>query len=281
MSAADAWQAERTRWRALHQSEERRLFARLAGDRTPATRDAIVERFMPLARQLARRYRSSSDLDDLEQVAAIGLIKAIDRFDPDRGLAFSTFAFPTIVGELKRYLRDHSWSVRLPRSLQEKCVEVERATGVMTLELGRAPSVGELAERVGCTVEQTLEARAAASARSPVSLDQPRGAADGSETGGVEIAIEETGFAAAENSAALAELLRCLSDRDQRILWLRFGEDRTQSEIGEMVGLSQMHVSRLIRDAIARLQDTARRPQGHDAPRAAHPLLLDRTRRAA
>ena len=254
---ANAWDAERTRWRTLHQSEEHRLFARLAEDRTPATLDAIVERFMPLARQLARRYRFGDDLDDLEQVAAIGLVKAIGRFDPDRGLAFSSFAFPTIVGELKRHLRDHGWTVRVPRSLKETSVRVDRATGELAVELGRAPSVAELAERVGCTVEHVLEVRQAATARHPMSLDLPRNGGDDMDEPGVEVAVEEGGFAVAEDSALLAELMRCLSDRERHILWLRFVEDRTQSQIGEMTGLSQMHVSRLIRSAIAQLQAVA------------------------
>ena len=166
--------ADWTNQRRERQAEERALFARLAVDRSPATRDALVERFMPLARQLARRYRDGYELEDLEQVLAIGLVKAIGRFDPDRGLAFSTFAFPTIMGGLRHHLRDHGWSVRVPRDLQELYVRVERATGDLVTEFGRAPTAAELADRVGSSVEQVLETRQATTARRADSLDQPR-----------------------------------------------------------------------------------------------------------
>ena len=249
--------------RQVRQAEERALFARLAEDRSPATRDALVERFIPLARQLARRYGGGYELEDLEHVAAIALVKAIGRFDPERGLAFSSFAFPTIMGELKRHLRDHGWSVRVPRDVQERYVRVERAAGELATELGRAPTVAELAERVGCTVEQVLEARQATTARRADSLHQPRNGGDDPDAAGIEIAIDEAGFATAENAAVLDDLLGCLTARERLVLRLRFGEDLTQSEIGEVVGVSQMDVSRLIRRAISQLQDSARRQQAN------------------
>ena len=162
---ATAWQAKRDQWQHARRAQERRLFGRLAVDRSPATRAAIVEQFLPLARQLARRYRNLEDLEDLEQIAAMGLVKAIDRFDPQRGLAFSSFAFPTILGELKRHLRDRGWSVRPPRSVQELAARVEPAANAIHAERGRSPTVPELAERVGSTVEQVLEAMQLATAR--------------------------------------------------------------------------------------------------------------------
>ena len=239
------------------QAEELALFQRFALDPSPATLEPLVERFMPLARQLARRYRNSAEVEDLEQIAAIGLVKAINRFDARRGLAFSTFAFPTIVGELKRYLRDHSWSVKVPRSLQETSARLERATAELAMELGRAPTVAELAKRTDSSVEQVLEARQAATARHAVSLDLPGPEGDDRRDGGFDVAIDEPGFVTAEYSATLAELLGRLTARERRVLELRFRHDLTQSEIGDIIGISQMHVSRTIRRAIEQLQKAA------------------------
>ena len=205
------------------------------------------------------------ELEDLEQVAAIGLVKAIGRFDPDRGLAFSTFAFPTIMGELRHHLRDHGWSVRVPRDLQELYVRVERATGDLATELGRAPTAAELADRVGSSVEQVLETRQATTARRADSLDQPRNGTEDPDAAGIEVAIDEVGFAAAEDAAVLDDLLKVLSERERLVLQLRFGEDLTQSQIGEIAGVSQMQVSRLVRRAIAQLQDAAARQQVNPA----------------
>ena len=243
--------------RQAARAEERALFLRLAHDQSPAARDALVERFMPLARQLARRYHAAAELEDLEQVAAIGLLKAIERFDPERGLAFSSFAFPTIAGELKRYLRDLGWSVRVPRAVQELHIRLQRETADLSARLGRAPTVSELATQVGSTVEQVLEARQAVTARHPASLDAPRRGTDDPDEPGIDVAVDDAGFAAAENSAVLGDLMAILSERDRLMLRLRFEEDRTQTEIGEIVGISQMHVSRLIRRALERLQAAA------------------------
>jgi RNA polymerase sigma-B factor len=152
-------------------SEDRRLLERYHHDDDPAAREALVERFLPLARQLARRYqRAGEPLDDLIQVASLGLLKAIERFDPARETAFSSFAVPTILGELKRHFRDKGWSVRVPRDLQELAVKVDRVGEDMGRELGRAPTPGEIAERIGATQEQVLEAREAAGAYRAVSL---------------------------------------------------------------------------------------------------------------
>ena len=269
MSGIAGTRAEWVQRRHERQAEERALFRRLAADRTPATRDALVARYMPLARQLARRYSGAYELDDLEQVAAIGLMKAIGRFDPERGLAFSSFAFPTITGELKRYLRDHGWSVRVPRDLQEVSVHVDLATVDLATALGRAPTVAELAERIGTTIEQVLEARQVSTARHADSLDQPRTRGDEHAAAGIEVAILDAGFEAAEDAADLDDLLGRLSDRERLVLQLRFREDLTQSQIGHVVGISQMQVSRLLRRAIAHLQDAARAEQTDPTARAA------------
>jgi len=220
-----------------------------------------VERFLPLARQLARRYqRGGEPLDDLIQVASLGLLKAIDRFEPDRPTAFSSFAVPTILGELKRHFRDRGWSVRVPRDLQEMAVRVERVAEELALNLARAPTPGEIAEHIGVTAEQVLEAREAAGAYRAVSLDRPR--EDDEEGDGVSesMGIEDPGFGLAEDAATVERLMAVLSDREREVLRLRFEEDLTQSEIGACIGVSQMHVSRLIRQAVTRLREAARLP---------------------
>jgi RNA polymerase sigma-B factor len=247
--------AEKENWYRASRAEEERLFARLAVDRSSAARDAIVVQFMPMARRLARRYRHVEDIEDLEQIAAVGLLKAIDRFDPQRGLAFASFAFPTILGELKRYLRDRGWSVRPPRALQELAARVEHAANALLAELGRSPTMPEIAERVGCTVEQALEGTQAATARHALSLDHPRRNAE--DLGSHAVAIEESGFGVAEDMMLLESLMRVLTPRERLVLTLRFHEDLTQVQIGEIVGVSQMHVSRITRNAIAKLTATS------------------------
>jgi RNA polymerase sigma-B factor len=242
--------------RAARAREDRRLLVRLHRHGDPAAREALVERFLPLARQLARRYQHGGEqLDDLVQVASLGLLKAIDRFDPSRETAFSSFAVPTILGELKRHFRDKGWSVRVPRDLQELSVRVDRVTEQLGRELGRAPTLAEVAERTGASEEQVLEAREAAGAYRAVSLDRPR---DDDEEGEGSMAAtmgsEDPGFGVAEDAATVERLMRVLSDREREVLRLRFAEDLTQSEIGARVGVSQMHVSRLIRQAVAQLR---------------------------
>jgi RNA polymerase sigma-B factor len=224
-----------------------------------AAREALVERFLPLARQLARRYQHGGEqLDDLVQVASLGLLKAIDRFDPARETAFSSFAVPTILGELKRHFRDKGWSVRVPRDLQELTVRVDRVTEQLARELGRAPTLAEVAERTGHTEEQVLEAREAAGAYRAVSLDRPRDDdEEGEGTVGSAMGTEDPGFGVAEDAATVQRLMRVLSEREREVLRLRFAEDLTQSEIGLRVGVSQMHVSRLIRQAISQLRAEA------------------------
>jgi len=231
-------------------------FARYRERRDPATREELATRYLPLARHLARRYSSRGELDDLQQVASIALLKAIERFDPDRGLAFTTFAVPTILGELKRYFRDHGWMVRVPRDVQELKLRLDNITEGLTSELGRSPTPGELADRAGATVEQVLEALAANTAHYPDSLDRPV-TEDGDEMIELVGAREDPGFARAENAALVDRLLDTLSERERHILRLRFEEELTQAEIGARLGLSQMQISRLIRKSIGVLQETA------------------------
>jgi RNA polymerase sigma-B factor len=245
--------------RAARAQEDRRLLVRYHREGDSAAREQLVERFLPLARQLARRYqRGGEQLDDLIQVASLGLLKAIDRFDPARETAFSSFAVPTILGELKRHFRDKGWAVRVPRDLQEMAVRVDRIADEMSREIGRAPTPGEIAERTGTSLEQVLEAREASAAYRAVSLDRPR--SDDEEEGDSfadAVGAEDPGFGLAEDAATVDRLMRVLSEREREVLRLRFEEDLTQSEIGQRVGVSQMHVSRLIRQSIARLRDEA------------------------
>jgi RNA polymerase sigma-B factor len=240
--------------------EERVLFTKFTRDRDPALREALVERYLPLARQLARRYqRPDEPLDDLVQVASLGLVKAIDRFDASREVAFSSYAVPTILGEIKRHFRDRTWSVRVPRDLQELALKVERAVADLTRELHRSPSVAELGERLGQSEEAILEALEAAGAYHATSLETPRsGDTEAGETLADTVGGDEDGYDRAEDRATIARLMRSITPREREVLRLRFEEDLTQAEIGEIIGVSQMQVSRLIRQAVARLRLAAR-----------------------
>jgi RNA polymerase sigma-B factor len=236
--------------------EDLRLLQRYHEDGDASARDAVIARFLPLARQLARRYeRNDEPMDDLFQVASMGLVKAVDRFDPSRGVAFSSFAVPTILGELKRYFRDVGWAVHVPRSIQERVLEVNRAVSELSRTLGRSPTPTELADATAFTHEEVLEALEAATAYDSVPLDAPRPGADGDDEGVVDrLGADDPGFELAEYSATLAPELRALPRRDRLVLYLRFVEDLTQSEIAAQIGVSQMHVSRLIRSALAKLR---------------------------
>jgi RNA polymerase sigma-B factor len=245
--------------RVVRTREDRRLLERLHRHGDVGAREALVERFLPLARQLARRYQHGGEqLDDLVQVASLGLLKAIDRFDPARETAFSSFAVPTILGELKRHFRDKGWAVRVPRDLQELAVRVDRVTEDLSRQLGRAPSIAEVAGSIGTTAEQVLEAREASAAYRAVSLDRPRDEEDDGDVGLADsVGGDDPGFGVAEDSATVERLMRVLSEREREVLRLRFVEDLTQAEIGARVGVSQMHVSRLIRSAIGELRQAA------------------------
>src|SRR5262245_49671229 len=211
---------------------------------------------MPLARSAAARYQHTSEsFDDLLQVAAIGLLKAIDRYDPDRGYAFSSFAVPTILGELRRHLRDHTWSIRVPRDLQELGQRLRPATDELAASLGRAPTVGELAAHLDVSEEEVLDARQALAAHSPTSLDAPTSEReDGGASLGEQLGADDTALAGAEDAVVLQGYLAKLPPRNREILRLRFEEDLRQHEIGARLGLSQMHISRLIRQSLEQLR---------------------------
>ena len=235
------------------------LLTRYKGNRDETARAELVERFLPLARQLARRYaRPNEPVDDLFQVASMGLLKAIDRFEPERGHAFSTFAVPTIVGELKRYFRDTGWAVHVPRPIQERIGQVNRAVNDLSRELGRSPAPHEVAGKIGASIEEVLEALDAAKAFDAVSLDMPRGNGDDVGSAYADTVGEcDERFEMVEYNAVIEPTMAALPQRDRLILRLRFEEDMTQSEIAERLGISQMHVSRIIRRSLDRLRTVA------------------------
>jgi RNA polymerase sigma-B factor len=225
--------------------------------RDPRVRSDLTERLMPLARSLALRFSHSGEaIDDLLQVAALGLVKAIDRFDPDRGFAFTSFATPTILGELRRHLRDTAWALRVPRELQERALVVSRTAGELTTTLGRPPTAAQIAESTGMSLEDVVEARAAGTARHAVSIYRPLSEGEDEPLADV-LGAEDPAFGAAEDAMTSERLLAALPQREREILRLRYQEELTQWQIGERVGCSQMHVSRLIRQSLDRLRDAA------------------------
>jgi RNA polymerase sigma-B factor len=232
------------------------LIERYRRSRDPRDLEALVQRFHPLALHLAHHYGTSHDREDLEQVASLALVKAITRFDPARGVAFATFAVPTILGELKRYFRDLGWSVRVPRALQELAAEVDRATEEVTRELGRTGTTEEVAERCGVSAERVLEARTLTNAHFADSLDRPRCEAD-DESEGAAIGGEDPEFERAEQRVDVEWLLSRLTPREALVVRLRFEQDLVQREIAARVGLSQMQVSRLLSRAVIALRDHA------------------------
>jgi len=248
--------------------QDRQLLIRYHQNGDAAAREELVQRFLPLARQLARRYqRQNEPLDDLMQVASMGLVKAIDRFDPARGTAFSTYAVPTILGELKRYFRDSGWAVHVPRGMQERVMKLDQASQELHRKLGRSPSATELADELGLTSEEVLEAMEAASAYDAISLEEQRGSEsrDSQEpTYADSLGTDEERYELVEYGATIAPTMKALSERERLILHLRFVEDLTQSEIADRIGVSQMHVSRLIRRALARLRAVARERELED-----------------
>jgi RNA polymerase sigma-B factor len=239
--------------------DERALFARHRRDPDPELRAALVERFLPLARQLALRYDGPSHaFEDVFQVACLALVKAVDRFEPDRGVAFSSYAVPTVLGEIKRYFRDQTWSVHVARELQERCLRVSRAVDDLAARLGRPPTVAEVAGEMRTSQEEVLEALEVAGAHRAVSLDAPaRVDGEGTATLLDQFGEVDDGLARARDRATLSRLTGVLDEREREILRLRFEEDLTQREIGERIGVSQMQVSRLIRTALARMRDAA------------------------
>jgi RNA polymerase sigma-B factor len=241
---------------------EQMLFMRYQRCGDPAARRELVERFLPLARQLARRYRRGGDSEDLEQTASLGLLKAIDRFDPSRGMRFSSFAVPTILGEIKRHRRNTSWSAHVPRGMQERALRVTEAVDHLSGALGESPSPRVVADYLSLSVDEVLEAMEAAAAYDTVSLDAPARGGDEQATVLAEsIGHDESRYDLVEYRVTMTRALRALPLRDRRILYLRFAEDLTQSEIAERTGLSQMHVSRLIRQALDSVRTSASGPE--------------------
>ena len=251
--------AQRGRRYARDAEGDERSIARLfrcaqAGD--DAARSALIERFLPLARSLARRYiRSSESADDLMQVASLALVKAVDRFDADRAVAFSTFAVPTILGELKRYFRDTAWAVHMPRSLSEGALRVEKAERAVANLTGRKPSVPEIADAMGEDLEWVVNVLDASRAHDALSLDATVETPDGDgETLASTLGGEDERFEYVEERDAVAGSLEQLTARERQVLELRFGGELTQSEIAEQIGVSQMQVSRILRRTLDRLR---------------------------
>ncbi len=237
------------------------LFARWQRDRDSAARESLVERFMPLTRSLARRYdRSSEPFEDLLQVASLGLLKAIDRFDPTRGHSFPSFAVPTILGEMRRYFRDCGWSVHVPRGDQERALKVRDAQETLANAHGHAPTVNQLAEYLELDAEQVLDALQAIQAYESLSLDAPRPGSDedGGTTYGDTMGEEDARYELVELDATVVAALEHISPRERAMLHMRFVQDMTQTEIAARVGLSQMQISRLLRRSLEQLRALTR-----------------------
>jgi RNA polymerase sigma-B factor len=219
-------------------------------------RDELVEMHLPLVEYLARRFRNRGEpLDDLVQVATIGLIKSVDRFDLERGVEFSTYATPTIVGEIKRHFRDKGWAIRVPRRLQELKLSLTKATSELSQSLGRSPTVAELAGHLGMSEEEVLEGLESANAYSAVSLDAPDGGDEDAPAVADTLGIQDEGLEGVEYRESLKPLLERLPPREKKILLLRFFGNMTQSQIAAELGISQMHVSRLLARTLAQLRE--------------------------
>jgi len=228
-------------------------------DRDPDARDELVKRFIPFARKLALRYvHSREPLDDLVQVASLGLLNALNRFEPGMGKKFTSYAAPTIMGELKRYFRDKGWSVHVPRDLQERALAASRQTERLSARFGRSPTVDELAEALDCPHEQVIEALDAAHNYHPASLDAPIAHEDGDRSAlGETLGADDGGFELAEERQMLAAGWASLTHVERQVLSLRLLHDLTQREISQRIGCSQMHVSRLLRRSMMRLDAAA------------------------
>jgi RNA polymerase sigma-B factor len=240
-------------------TDEDELLRRYAATRDEAAREELVRRFMPFARGLAMRYSGGVEpTEDLVQVASLGLVGALERFDPRHGVPFTGFAAPTILGELRRHFRDRVWALRLPRGLQERIRDVEETIAKLGSEYERSPTVAEIAGQLEISEAEVLETFEATAARRTISLDQPASAAEaGDESSiGERIGDEDPGFELVEDRAAIAAV-DVLDEIEREVLRLRFEEDLTQSRIAERIGYSQMHVSRILRRALAKLRTAA------------------------
>ena len=252
-----------SRWGDAERARERELIAVMADTDVDdpvhrRARDELVTLHLPLVHFLARRFRDRGEpLDDLVQVGTIGLIKAVDRFDPERGVEFSTYATPTIVGEIKRHFRDKGWAIRVPRRLQELRISLGRATAELSQKSGRAPTVAELAAHLGISEDDVIEGLEGAQAYSTTSLDAHAGGDDGDDAPSLadRLGTDDLDLEAVEYRESLKPLLAALPSRERRILALRFFHGMTQSEIAAEVGISQMHVSRLLAKSLATLRE--------------------------
>jgi RNA polymerase sigma-B factor len=244
--------ADRVRERALL----REMAALPASDpHRLAIRDEMVTMHLPLVYAMARRFRDRGEpLEDLVQVGTIGLIKAVDRFDPGRGVEFSTYATPTIIGEIKRHFRDKGWAIRVPRRLQELRLRITSATAELTQRSGRSPTVGELAAHIGVSEEEILEGLESSQAYATLSLDAGGDPDDDSASIAATLGADDDALAGVEYRESLRPLLAALPEREREILVLRFFKNMTQSQIAEQVGISQMHVSRLLARSLAQLR---------------------------
>ncbi len=237
--------------------EDRKLLRRYHEQGDLAARQQLIEQYMSLVRSLARRYSYRGEqLDDLVQIGAIGLIKAIDRFNIDRGVELTTYATPNIIGEIKRHFRDKGWSVRVPRGLQELNVQLSKLVEQKTVELGRSPTIPELAKAAGQEEELVVEALESGRAYSSVSLSTGGGSDEDGELDPLEsLGSNEPQYEISEDRAVLAPGFRVLDERERMILHLRFFKGLPQSQIAQQVGISQMHVSRLIRRSLEKIRD--------------------------
>jgi RNA polymerase sigma-B factor len=242
---------------ALATLPDRELLKRYHKHSDTTAREALVQRHLPLVRSLARRYAGRGEaLEDIEQVGSIGLLKAIDRFDMEREVSLTTYATPNIVGEIKRHFRDKGWAIRVPRGLQELSAKMSSTVERLTIKLERSPTIAEIAAELESTPEQILEAMEAGSAYSTISLSSGPGGDDDDSFDPMEsIGVEDAGYERTEQRAALEPALQILPGREREILRMRFEEGLTQTQIAERIGISQMHVSRLIRKSLARMRE--------------------------
>jgi RNA polymerase sigma-B factor len=247
---------EVTRMRSAELFVQFRDESSAAGPRT-AARDDLVHLHLPLVEHCARRFRNRGEpFEDLVQVGTIGLIKSIDRFDSDRGVEFSTYATPTIIGEIKRYFRDKGWAIRVPRRLQELRMQIGTSTSELTQSLGRSPTPRELAEHIGCTMEEIVEGIESSNAYSTLSLDASDDSEDGAATMLDALGVDDENIEHVEIRESIKPLLDRLDPREKKILLLRFFKNMTQSQIAEEIGVSQMHVSRLLNRTLEELRQS-------------------------
>ena len=240
-----------------HATDTAALFVRWQRERDRRARDELIERFLPLAHRLARRYASVGEpYEDLVQIASLGLVKAVERFDPDRGYAFTTFAVPTILGELKRYFRDSSWALHVDRGAKDRARQISDAQRELLARSGHVPTVSELAQYLERSEEEVLDGIQTAAAYEAVSLDAPaQPGSDGPASRLESIGGLDTRLELVDEVTTLFAAARHLPRRERQVLYLRFGEDLPQTEIARRIGVSQMHVSRLLRSSLARLRE--------------------------